>query len=143
MSHPGNPKAQKPAFDPSFDLLLSTRAKTRALRVSDVTAVTQPIATPYVAAEVSAPESAAPEIRSAKLERKEKKKEKKDRVVDLDIDGKGYLRLSQVLTLIPVSRSTFYAYVLEGTYPKPVRIGKRTVAWRASDIARLLESFND
>jgi len=31
--------------------------------------------------------------------------------------------------------------VKNGIYPRPIRIGKRMVAWKAADIRRLLESF--
>ncbi|MFG1362385.1 helix-turn-helix transcriptional regulator [Xanthobacter versatilis] len=50
------------------------------------------------------------------------------------------LRLSVILSPrgpIPVSRSTWWAHV-GSRYPKPVRLGARAVAWRASDIAALV-----
>jgi prophage regulatory protein len=31
----------------------------------------------------------------------------------------------------------------EGTFPKPVKLGKRAVGWRASDIAAWLESRSE
>jgi prophage regulatory protein len=43
--------------------------------------------------------------------------------------------------LIPVCKSTWRVGVASGRFPQPVRIGKRAVAWRASDINKLLESF--
>ena len=49
----------------------------------------------------------------------------------------GYLRLPQVLALFPVGRSSFYAGIKKGLYPAPVKLGKRTSAWRAEDIAEL------
>ena len=51
------------------------------------------------------------------------------------------LRLPQVLALIPVSRSAWWAGCKSGRYPKPVKLGPRTTAWRASDIAALLEKL--
>ena len=51
------------------------------------------------------------------------------------------LRLPEVLKLVPVSRSTWYRGVDSGIYPKPVKISKRAVAWRASDVAAALESL--
>jgi prophage regulatory protein len=53
----------------------------------------------------------------------------------------GYLRLPQVLSIYPVSRSTWWAGVRNGRYPKPVRLGARCVAWCAEDIRALLESI--
>jgi len=46
-----------------------------------------------------------------------------------------------VLALIPVSRSAWWAGCKSGRYPKPVKRGPRTTAWRASDIAALLEKL--
>ena len=51
------------------------------------------------------------------------------------------LRLPQVLALIPVSRSAWWAGCKSGRYPKPVKLGPRTTAWSASDIAALLEKL--
>lgn len=53
----------------------------------------------------------------------------------------GYLRLPQVLTFIPVSRSTWWAGVKSGRYPQPTRkLGVRITAWHIADIRALLES---
>lgn len=48
------------------------------------------------------------------------------------------LRLPQVLSLVPVARSTWWAGVRSGRYPRPVKLGPRTTAWRASDIRALV-----
>jgi prophage regulatory protein len=62
----------------------------------------------------------------------------------------GYLRLSQILgnkktnpptpPLIPVSKSSWWEGVRIGRYPKPVKLGPRTTAWRVEDIRQLIES---
>ena len=57
-----------------------------------------------------------------------------------NISSNALLRLPQVLALIPVSRSAWWAGCKSGRYPKPVKLG-RTTAWRASDIAALLEKL--
>lgn len=41
--------------------------------------------------------------------------------------------------IIPVSRSTWWAGVRSGRYPKPVKLGGRVTAWKWEDIARLVE----
>lgn len=51
-------------------------------------------------------------------------------------------RLPTVLNHIPVSRSSWFAGVKAGLYPKPVRLGARAVAWRAEDIRTLVASFS-
>lgn len=48
------------------------------------------------------------------------------------------LTLSEVLSLVPVSRSTWYAGMKAGQYPSPIRISSRRVAWRANDIAKVI-----
>lgn len=37
-------------------------------------------------------------------------------------------------------RSTIYAMMAEGSFPKPIRIGKRAVAWRASEVHAWIEA---
>ena len=58
-----------------------------------------------------------------------------------NISSNALLRLPQVLALIPVSRSAWGAGCKSGRYPKPVKLGPRTTAWRAADIAALLEKL--
>lgn len=55
----------------------------------------------------------------------------------------GFLRLSQVLRLLPVSKTSWYDGIKEGIYPPPVRIGKRSKAYRAQDIRVLIDQIND
>ena len=52
----------------------------------------------------------------------------------------GYIRLSTVLALIPVSKSTWWKGVSEGRFPKPTKkFGPRIAAWDVNDIRPLLE----
>jgi predicted DNA-binding transcriptional regulator AlpA len=57
----------------------------------------------------------------------------------------GFVRLRQIIgdkstpAIIPVSRSTWWAGVREGRFPKSVKLGKRTTAWRVRDIRALIE----
>jgi predicted DNA-binding transcriptional regulator AlpA len=53
----------------------------------------------------------------------------------------GFLRLPQVLKLIPVSKSTWWQGVKDGRFPKPVKLGARITAWRAEDIKLLIEEY--
>ncbi len=50
------------------------------------------------------------------------------------IDQRGLVRRRQVEQLIQLSRSTIYAAVKAGTFPAPIRIGARAVAWKLSDV---------
>jgi prophage regulatory protein len=51
----------------------------------------------------------------------------------------GFVRLPAVLSILPISKSTFYAGIREGRYPTPVKISERTSAWRVEDIRNLIE----
>lgn len=42
-----------------------------------------------------------------------------------------------------LSRSSIYAKIAEGTFPRPVQIGARAVAWRASDIRAWMDSLQE
>lgn len=48
------------------------------------------------------------------------------------------LRLPEVLKRLSISRTNWYDGIKLGLYPAPVRLGKRTVAWRESDIETLI-----
>lgn len=52
------------------------------------------------------------------------------------------LRLPQVLSLIPVSRSGFLAGVAEGRYPRSIKLSPRVTVWRASEIYAYIEGLS-
>ena len=54
----------------------------------------------------------------------------------------GFVRLASILAPtgpIPVGRSTWWAGVKSGRFPKPVKLGPRTTAWKVQDIRDLIE----
>lgn len=53
-----------------------------------------------------------------------------------------FLRLAQILKLIPVGKTTWWNGVKSGRFPKPVKLGERITAWRAEDIKTLISSFS-
>ena len=63
----------------------------------------------------------------------------------------GYLRLPQINgnsraeppipAVIPVGKSTWWQGVKDGRFPKPVKLGPRTTAWRVNDIRELIEKL--
>lgn len=67
----------------------------------------------------------------------------------LQVPEVGFMRLSQIVgdrnaippiaPLIPVGKSTWWAGVKSGRFPKPVKLGPRTTAWRIQDIRSLIE----
>ncbi|MES2204781.1 MAG: AlpA family phage regulatory protein [Pseudomonadota bacterium] len=56
------------------------------------------------------------------------------------IPEKGFVRLPQVLAVYPISRSSFWAGVKSGKYPKPIKLSPRCTAWHAEDIHALIAS---
>lgn len=50
-------------------------------------------------------------------------------------------RLPVVLSVVPVSRSGWWAGVKAGRYPAPVHLSTRCVAWRSADIRALIQSL--
>ena len=63
----------------------------------------------------------------------------------------GFMRLHQILgdpkadppipAKIPVSKTTWWAGVKSGRYPKPVKISPNCTAWRTQDIRELADSL--
>ena len=51
----------------------------------------------------------------------------------------GVVRLPQVLALIPISRSAWWAGIRSGRFPQGIKLGRKTTVWRAEDIRRLIE----
>jgi prophage regulatory protein len=49
-------------------------------------------------------------------------------------------RRRAVLELTGLSTSTIYEMMARGDFPRPLRLGKRAVGWRESDLAKWLES---
>lgn len=53
----------------------------------------------------------------------------------------GFVRLSQILQVIPVGKTTWWDGVNKGRFPKPVPdFGPRTTVWRVEDIRKLIEN---
>jgi len=53
----------------------------------------------------------------------------------------GFMRLPEVLKLIPVCKASWWNGCRSGRYPKPVKLGPRTTAWRTIDIINLVEKL--
>ena len=53
----------------------------------------------------------------------------------------GFLRLPQILKIIPVCRTVWWEGCKSGRFPAAVKLGPRTTAWRAADIAALVEKL--
>jgi hypothetical protein len=65
------------------------------------------------------------------------------------LPAEGFLRERQILgdknanppipPVVPVGKTSWWAGVKAGRYPRPYKLGPRTTAWRVEDIRRLLE----
>jgi len=56
------------------------------------------------------------------------------------IPNEGYMRLPAILSVFPVSRSTWWAGINAGRFPKGVKLGPRITAWKVEDIRKLIET---
>jgi prophage regulatory protein len=52
----------------------------------------------------------------------------------------GFVRLPNILKVFPVSKSTWWAGVKEGRFPKPVKLSEKISAWKVEDIKELIAS---
>jgi prophage regulatory protein len=53
----------------------------------------------------------------------------------------GFIRLPQVLELIPVSKSNWWAGVKSGRYPKSVKLANGITAWDVNDIRTYIQAM--
>ena len=62
----------------------------------------------------------------------------------------GFLRITHILgnpktntpPIIPVSKSTWWAGVGSGRFPKPIKLSPGVTVWRVKDIRALIDSFD-
>ena len=50
-----------------------------------------------------------------------------------------FLRISEVLDRVGVSRPTIYRWVAEGEFPKQISIGANSVVWLESDVTKWMD----
>jgi prophage regulatory protein len=64
-------------------------------------------------------------------------------MTDTDVSkAKRLLRINEIIMPggpIPVGKSTWWAGVRDGRFPKPIKFGPRITVWRAEDIESLLQ----
>jgi predicted DNA-binding transcriptional regulator AlpA len=53
------------------------------------------------------------------------------------------LRLPQVLEILPISRSTFWAWVKSGKAPAPVKLSAGVTCWRKRDILAMIKEASE
>ena len=64
-------------------------------------------------------------------------------IMQFTIPEQGFLRLREVLKVIPVGKTCWWEGVKSGRYPKPVKLSKRCTGWRAEEIRELMQRINE
>jgi prophage regulatory protein len=62
--------------------------------------------------------------------------------VETSFPETGYVRLPQILKVIPLCRTCWWEGVKSGRFPKPVKLSARCTAWRAEDIRELIKNIS-
>jgi predicted DNA-binding transcriptional regulator AlpA len=58
------------------------------------------------------------------------------------LPAEGFVRIQQVLAIIPIGKSSWWAGVKSGKYPSPVKLGPKITAWKVEDIRKLIEDLS-
>lgn len=45
-----------------------------------------------------------------------------------------FLRIKQILEIVPIGRSTVWKMVSEGRFPRPLKLSERCTVWRETDV---------
>lgn len=61
----------------------------------------------------------------------------------LSLPETGFLRLPTILKIFPIGKSSWWQGVKDGRFPKPVKLGERTTAWKVEDIRALIEKYSN
>jgi predicted DNA-binding transcriptional regulator AlpA len=55
-----------------------------------------------------------------------------------EISQTGYLRINQLLEVVPFSQATIWRLAKIGTFPSPVKLSENVTVWRVSDVQEWL-----
>lgn len=56
------------------------------------------------------------------------------------MEGYKLLRINEVIATTRLGKTTIYGMIKTSEFPKPIPLGKRTVAWLDSDIQKFVEN---
>ena len=51
------------------------------------------------------------------------------------------IKLREVMAMTALSRSSIYAFVREGAFPKPIQLGARAVGWKENEILEWIDKM--
>ena len=63
----------------------------------------------------------------------------------LPLADSGFLRINQIVGprgLVPVGKSTIWAWIKQGKFPNPIKLGPRTTVWQVADVRAWLSQQN-
>ena len=63
--------------------------------------------------------------------------------MQLSFPETGFVRLTQVLSVIPIGKTCWWEGVKTGRFPKPVKLSARCTAWKAEDIHALIKLLSE
>jgi len=63
-------------------------------------------------------------------------------MIDSKLPETGFIRLPEVLRFFPVSRSTWWAGINKGRFPKGIKLSPRVTAWNVEEIRGLIQSYS-
>jgi predicted DNA-binding transcriptional regulator AlpA len=66
-----------------------------------------------------------------------------DKHVTHTIPEMGFVRLKQILAVIPIGKTCWWEGVKSGRFPKPVKLSERCTAWKAEDIRELIKTLGE
>ena len=52
------------------------------------------------------------------------------------------IRRDEVLKLVPISVSGLHQKISDGQFPRPIKLGRRAVGWKKSEVLRYLKGLN-
>lgn len=55
----------------------------------------------------------------------------------------GFVRLPVVIKVLGISQTTWWSGIKKGRFPKAVKLGPRTSAWRVEDIRALIATLTE
>ncbi len=55
----------------------------------------------------------------------------------------GFVRLEQVLSVIPLGKTSWWEDVKSGRFPQPIKLSARCRAWRAEEIRALIKTLSE
>ena len=56
------------------------------------------------------------------------------------LETRQILSLAEVISLTKISRSSIYVQLKAGSFPPPLRLGRRRIGWRLSDLDEWMSS---